>query len=149
MLTEALRAPIAVGVNVTLIEQLFPAKILLPHLFVWEKSPGFEPERPMLVMLRVAVPLLVSVTLCAALAASKFCEPKVRLEADRLTAGAEVGGGLIPPPPPPPPQAAHIPTTRRAVANKKAAGRRRIADDPRSIASASTPTHNHRYPTGE
>src|SRR2546428_314304 len=31
------------------------------------KSPGFEPARAMLVMLRVAVPLLVRVTVCAGL----------------------------------------------------------------------------------
>ena len=34
MLTEALRVPVAVGLNVTLIEQLAPAATLVPQVFV-------------------------------------------------------------------------------------------------------------------
>src|SRR5256712_484762 len=47
----ALRAPIAVGVNVTSIEQLAPAARLAPQLFVCAKSPLLVPVKAMLVML--------------------------------------------------------------------------------------------------
>lgn len=52
------RIPAAVGVNVTLIEQLLPAATDDPQLFVWEKSL----LALMLVILSAALPLLVSVT---------------------------------------------------------------------------------------
>src|SRR2546426_8349134 len=71
MVTVAVRAPAAGGVNVRLTRQLAPATTVAP--FVQEvpaamaKSPGFKPARTMLVMLRVAVPLLVRVTVCAGL----------------------------------------------------------------------------------
>lgn len=149
MLTDALRAPTAVGVNVTLIEQLAPAKTLLPQVFVWEKSPEFVPARPTLVMLREAFPVLVSVTGCAALVVPVFCEAKAILVAERLTAGVGVGVGVLPPPPLPPPQATQIPITSSAVANNKAAGRRRIADALRSMARASDPASIQRSPTGK
>src|SRR5437588_244022 len=48
----ALRAPVAVGVNVTSIEQLAPAARLAPQLFVCAKSPLLVPVKAMLVMLR-------------------------------------------------------------------------------------------------
>ena len=35
------------GVKVTLMVQLAPAAKLLPQVFVWAKSPGFEPRKPM------------------------------------------------------------------------------------------------------
>src|SRR2546425_483751 len=71
MVTVAVRALAAVGVNVRLRRQLEPPASV--GLFVqvvpaaMAKSPGFEPARAMLVMLRVAVPLLVRVTVCAGL----------------------------------------------------------------------------------
>lgn len=88
MLTDALREPTAVGVNVTLRAQLAPDATLLPQLFVWEKSAESVPVRPRLVMLRVAVPVFESVTLCGALVVPTFCWPNVRLEGERLTTGA-------------------------------------------------------------
>lgn len=147
ILTLALRVPVVVGVNFTLIEQLPPAARLLPQVYVFEKSPGFVPVRPMLVMLRLPVPVLVNVTLCAALVAPVFTELKLRVAAERLTAGTAVGPG-VPPPPPPPPQAAQTPTTRREVANTKAAGRRRSAEEVRSTPRASDPAKNQSNPTG-
>src|ERR1051326_8684049 len=51
------RVPVAVGVNVTLIVQLAPAKTEVPQVLIWEKSPLVE----MLLMVSVALPLLVSV----------------------------------------------------------------------------------------
>src|SRR3989449_946890 len=66
MVTVAVRALAAVGVNERLTRQLAPATTVAPFVQVvpaaMAKSPGFEPARAMLVMLRVAVPLLVRVT---------------------------------------------------------------------------------------
>jgi hypothetical protein len=67
IVTAALRAPVAVGVNVTLILQLAPAARLVPQVFVWLKSPLFVPVMAMLVMPSAAVPVLERVTACAAL----------------------------------------------------------------------------------
>jgi hypothetical protein len=63
MLTEAVSAPVAVGLKVTLMVQLALAATLLPQVFAEiRKSPGFAPERVTLVMLRAKTPMLVSVT---------------------------------------------------------------------------------------
>src|SRR2546428_544881 len=71
MVTVAVRALAAVGVNVRLRRQLAPATTVAPFVQVvpaaMAKSPGFKPARAMLVMLRVAVPLLVRVTVGALL----------------------------------------------------------------------------------
>jgi hypothetical protein len=70
MLTLALRGPVALGVNVTLIVQVaLTASVfgLIGQVFVSAKSVGFVPASAMLEIVRAAVPLLVSVTLCAAL----------------------------------------------------------------------------------
>ena len=48
----ALLVPIAVGVNVTSIEQLAPAARLVPQLLVCAKSPLLVPVKPILVILR-------------------------------------------------------------------------------------------------
>jgi hypothetical protein len=52
-------APVAVGLKVTLRVQLAPAAMLEPQVLVWEKSP----LTVMLVTLRAALPVLLSVTL--------------------------------------------------------------------------------------
>src|SRR3989442_1062723 len=71
MVTVAVRALAAVGVNVRLRRQLAPPTTVAPFVQVvpaaMAKSPGFKPARAMLVMLRVAVPLLVRVTVCTGL----------------------------------------------------------------------------------
>jgi hypothetical protein len=64
MLSEPLRAPLAVGVKVTLAVQLCPGLSILSngaaaHVLVWRKSP----LAVILVMVSVAVPVLVMVTL--------------------------------------------------------------------------------------
>src|SRR2546428_8880251 len=51
-------------------------------------SPGFKPARAMLVMLRVAVPLLVRVTVCTGLVVLRRWSPKARLVGAKVTAGA-------------------------------------------------------------
>ena len=82
--SEPVRVPVAVGLKVTLIVQLAPAATLVPQVLVSEKSPVVE----MLVMLRVAVPVLVSVTVSAALLVPSTVTGKVRLVGESVTAGA-------------------------------------------------------------
>jgi hypothetical protein len=67
--TVADRAPLAVGLKVTVIVQLELAATLAPQVFVCEKSPLFAPVMVMPEPLKesVAFPVLVSVTLCEAL----------------------------------------------------------------------------------
>ena len=64
MVSVPVRDPPAVGVKVTEIVQFAPAAMLDPQFCVSAKSP----EAAMDVTLSVAEPLLVSVTVCAALA---------------------------------------------------------------------------------
>src|SRR3989442_1505225 len=87
MVTVAARPPVAAGVNVTVKAQLADAATGPPargHGATPEpataKSPGFEPARAMLVMLRVAVPLLVRVTVCAGLVVLRRWAPKRSVE---------------------------------------------------------------------
>jgi len=67
MLTEAVRLPGAPGVNVTLAVHIASGATEFPHVLVTEKSPAFVPDTTMLVMVKVAVPVLVRLTVCAAL----------------------------------------------------------------------------------
>ena len=59
MVTAPVLVPVAVGLKVTLRVQLALAATLEPQVLVWEKSP----LALMLVMLRVALPVLLRVTL--------------------------------------------------------------------------------------
>jgi hypothetical protein len=59
MVTTPVRVPVAVGLKVTLRVQLALAARLEPQVLVWEKSP----LAVMLLMLRVALPVLLRVTL--------------------------------------------------------------------------------------
>ena len=89
MVTAADRAPVAVGLNVTLIVQLpLFAATELPQVFVCAKSPLFVPVTPMLDMFNTAFPVLVNVTDCDPLVVFTVWLAKVRLEADKFTAGA-------------------------------------------------------------
>lgn len=89
MLTEAVRVPIAAGVNVTLIVHVPFTATELPHVLVTVKSLGSVPVAPILVIVKLAFPVLVRVTDCAALVVFRFWLAKVRVEAVRLTAGPE------------------------------------------------------------
>jgi hypothetical protein len=63
-LREAVRAPRAVGVKVTLmLQDALTASVLDPvgQLSIWAKSPGFVPMSAMLLMLSGSVPVLVTV----------------------------------------------------------------------------------------
>jgi hypothetical protein len=72
--TAALPVPVAVGVNVTLMLQFAPAATLVPQLFDWLKSPLLAPVTAMLLIVKVALPVFVSVTLCALLLVPTSCE---------------------------------------------------------------------------
>lgn len=84
--TEPVRFPAAVGVNITLIVQVAPAARLEPQVFVWAKSP----VTAILVNVSAAVLPLVSVTVCAAEVVPLNWSGKLKLVEERLTAGAEV-----------------------------------------------------------
>ena len=58
-----MRAPVVVGVNVTLIVQLADAASVAPQVFVCAKSP----DARTLAILRTPVPVFCSVSACAAL----------------------------------------------------------------------------------
>jgi len=88
MLTEAVRLPLADGVNVTLIGQLPSAATELPQVLLSEKSLAFVPVTVMLVMLKGALPVLLRVTVCAPLVVPTGWLPKPRLVGERLTTGA-------------------------------------------------------------
>ena len=61
-LRVAMRVPAAAGVKVTLIVQFEPAATLDPQVLVWVKSLPFVPVIEMLVRLKAALPVLVTVT---------------------------------------------------------------------------------------
>jgi hypothetical protein len=85
MLTDAVRGPEAVGVKVTLMEQLPPAATGLPQVLLCAKSPELVPVTTTVLIFRVAFPVLLTVTVWAELVEPTPCEANVRLEAERLT----------------------------------------------------------------
>jgi hypothetical protein len=88
MVKEAARAPLAVGVNVTLTLQLPFDGSELPQVLVCPKSPGFAPVNQMLAMESVVFPVLLSVTLWAALVEVRVWLLKVRLGVESPAVGA-------------------------------------------------------------
>jgi hypothetical protein len=92
-LTLAVNDPLATGVKVTLMAQLAPAATLVPQLLLCAKSLGFVPVSAMPLTLRAALPVLLKVMVCEALATPTGWFPKLRLVDERLTAGAL---GLVP-----------------------------------------------------
>ena len=64
--------------------QIPPTAREAPQVLVWAKGAAVVMVRGV----RVAVPLLVSVTVCVALLAFSICEPKLRVVVERVTAGA-------------------------------------------------------------
>lgn len=79
IVTLAERLPTASGLKVTEIVQFAPAATLGPQVWVWAKSPELAPVTKMLVIDKGAVPVLVSVTTCAALVTPTSKLPKLRL----------------------------------------------------------------------
>jgi hypothetical protein len=76
-LTDALLAPVAVGLKLTEIVQLAPAASEELQVPVLVKSDGFVPVMVMDVIEREAVPLFVRVTAFAALFVPTLTEPKL------------------------------------------------------------------------
>lgn len=66
-LSVAVTAPVAVGVNVTLIVQLAPTANVVPHALVSAKDAAAEPVMLTAMLFTVAVLLFFSVTVCAVL----------------------------------------------------------------------------------
>jgi len=90
IVTLAERAPITVGTNVTEIVHVpSTASVAAPkgQSLVSAKSPALAPERPMLLIVSGAVPVFLSVDVCAPLVVPTRCGPKPILVGVRLTAG--------------------------------------------------------------
>ncbi len=88
MLRVAFRLPPAVGVILTLIEQLAPAANEAPQVVVSLKSPEFVPVMEIPLIVRVSVPVFVSVTVCAAVEVPRAVAANVSVEGERDTVGA-------------------------------------------------------------
>jgi hypothetical protein len=88
--SDALRAPEAVGLKVTLMLQVTPTATLAPQVLVCEKSPVLAPVSvmPAPLMSSVAVPVFCNVTVCAVLLVPTIWLAKVKLVAPSVTAGA-------------------------------------------------------------
>lgn len=86
MVSEPLRAPAAVGVNVTLTEQLPPAATLLPDVHVLLLT-AKSPEIVVAPSVSAAVPVLDRVTVWAAAVEPTLVDAYVRDVADTLAAG--------------------------------------------------------------
>src|SRR5256712_666884 len=84
MVIAPVRVPVAVGVNVTLIAQLPSAATEVPQVLVCAKSP----LATMPGTLSAALPVLFSVTVCAALVVFTSWLANVKLVGERLTRGA-------------------------------------------------------------
>lgn len=108
IVTDAVIAPVAVGLNVTGILQLVPAATLAPQLFVCEKSLLFVPVTSILEMASAAPPLLLSVIVFEPLVVPISNEPKSRLDGVTMAAApgwVEPNANLATKPPPPPAEA--------------------------------------------
>lgn len=84
MVSVPLRAPVAVGVKITLIVQAVPGATVAAQLLVWLKSPLATIAET----LSMASPVLVRVTDCAALPVLTSWAANVSEEAERLATGA-------------------------------------------------------------
>jgi hypothetical protein len=87
MVTEAVRLPLAEGVNVTLIVHLWPAASDLPQVLVSAKLLRLVPWTERLLILKAALPVLLRVTVCVVLVVRTYWLPKATLVGERLTAG--------------------------------------------------------------
>jgi hypothetical protein len=104
IVTEALRTPVAAGVNVTLIEQLTPAAKLVPQLLACEKSPLLVPVIEMLVRFKAAPPVFERVIVSGVLGEPTDVLEKVSDAGPRFAAAAttpvpvnEIACGLLAP----------------------------------------------------
>src|SRR5947209_4085026 len=89
----AVRVPPTVGAKVTLIVQVAPAAMVAGdtgQVEVWAKSPALVPLRAMVVMASAALPVLVTVTFCAALVVPTAWLAKPSVAGERDTPGTGV-----------------------------------------------------------
>jgi len=96
METEAVWLPLAKGVKVTLMVQFAPAATELAHVLVCAKPVAFVPVTARPEMVRAALPVFVSLMVCALLVVPTAWLAKVKLIADKLTAGAEAAATPVP-----------------------------------------------------
>jgi len=86
--SDALRTPVANGLNVTLTAQFSATARLEPQVFAeMAKSAALTPVKEILVTLSVAVPLFVSVAVCPVLVLATVTFPNDRLMGFRVTEG--------------------------------------------------------------
>jgi len=85
MVTAAVNAPVAVGPKCPWMVQVAPAAMLVPQVFANRNDDAFVPVTAMLVNVSVAVPLLVSVTVCDPLVEPTATVPNERLVAESVT----------------------------------------------------------------
>ena len=81
MIKVAVRLPVALGLKVTLTVQLVPPANELPQVVVSPKSPGLPPVNAMLLIIRAAFPVLLSVNVWALLVVPVVWLGKFRLVA--------------------------------------------------------------------
>ena len=87
MVNEAVRLPVAVGVNLTLLVQLLLAATELPHVLVSPKSPGLAPVIAMPLTDRAAFPVLFRVTESGVLVVPRVWLGKGKVEGLGMAAG--------------------------------------------------------------
>jgi hypothetical protein len=97
--SEALRLPIADGVNVTLTAQVLPDVTVSPlHVSAtFEKSPKSVPVIVTVEMTKSTMPVFVIVSVWEELVTPTGQAPKPKVEAERLTMGACLNATMIAP----------------------------------------------------
>ena len=90
--SEALRLPAADGVNATLTAQVPLSVTVAPEQVsaLLAKSLAFVPPNVTVETVRLAVPVLVTATVCGVLVAPTFCGLNVRLVGEKETGGAAI-----------------------------------------------------------
>src|SRR5690349_20474016 len=90
IVTAALRLPAAVGRKLTLTLHVPPGASTTGQLFVWEKSPGLEPEMAMPASVRSPPPVFVSVAVCAGVVVPTVVDAKPNAAGATVSAGQPV-----------------------------------------------------------
>lgn len=89
-LTEAVRVPDPMGLNVTVMAHVIPPPSEVGQVLVCEKSAAFGPVIVMLLIVTAVVPVFLTVIFCGLLAAPTSCVVNVRLLGVRVTPPALV-----------------------------------------------------------
>jgi hypothetical protein len=93
--SEAVRAPVVVGLKVTVIVQVALTATLVPQVFACVNEVGFVPEKAMPLIMRVDDPVFLSVTAWVALAYPCTVAGKLRVDGESVTCGAFARGHLL------------------------------------------------------